>query len=85
MQTEDLFGVYMDDHIGAATTFDAMYIFLHNNCFPKVAFGPVYLLGKKTKAFMDTLELLGFERSRGGLRPLTKHCNKIEQMLVPIL
>ncbi len=79
---EDSFGVYMDDHIGAATTFDAIYTFLHNSYFPRVAFDPVYLSGKKTKAFMDTLELLGFEGSRSGLRASAKHRNKIQQIPV---
>lgn len=83
VRQEDSFGVYMDDHIGAAKTFDAMYAFLRDSYFPRVAFGPVYLSGKKTKAFMDTLELLGFEGSHGGLRPSAKHLNNIEQMPVP--
>ncbi len=82
VRAEDSFGIYMDDHIGAAITFDAIYTFLHNSYFPRVAFDPVYLSGKKTKAFMNTLELLGFEGSRGWLRPSAKHCNKIEQMPV---
>lgn len=73
----------MDDHIEVATIFNVMYIFLHNSYFPWVAFRPVYPSAKKKKAFMDTLELLGFERRRGGLRPPAKHRNKIEQMPVP--
>ena len=32
---------------------------------------------------MDTLEPLGFEGSRGGLKPSAKHRNKIEQMPIP--
>ena len=82
VRQKDSFGVFMDDHIRVAKTFDAMYAFLSDRYFPRVAFRPVYLLGKKTKAFMDTLELLEFEGSRGGLRPLAKHRNKIEQMPV---
>ena len=73
----------MVDRIEAAKIFDAMYAFLSDSYFPRVAFGPVYLSGKKTKAFMNILELLGFEGSRGRLRPSAKHWNKIEQMPVP--
>lgn len=77
--------MYIDDHIGAVKTFYVMYAFLNDSYFSRVVFGPVYLLEKKTKVFMDTLEFLGFEKSRGRLRPLAKHQNKIEQMPVPTL
>ena len=46
------FGVYMDDHLGAARDFNAMFEFLHKIYFPRVIFGPVYLFGKKTQAFV---------------------------------
>ena len=85
VRQENLFGVYIDDHIRVAKTFDVMYTFLSDSYFSRVVFGPVYLLGKKTKAFMDTLKLLGFERSRREFRLSIKHGNKIKQMLVPIL
>lgn len=35
---------FVDDHQGAATTFDGLFDFLHDGYFPRVAFGPVYLL-----------------------------------------
>lgn len=77
IRKEYSFGVYMDDRIGAAKTFEAMYAFLPDCYFQKVVFGPVYLSGKKTKTSVDTLELVGFEGSRGGLRP-----NQIQHPLV---
>lgn len=47
-----------------------------------MTFGPVYLSGK-TRAFVCTLELLGFEGSQGGLRPSAKHRRKIEDLPIP--
>lgn len=79
---KNLFGVYIDNHIGVAKTFDAMYIFLYNSDFSRIAFGLVYLSKKKTRAFIDTLEPLGFEKSCGRLRPSAKHQDKIKQMPV---
>ena len=82
---ENSFDVYIDNHIGTVTTFYTMYIFLYNGYFPRIVFGPVYLLGKKIKAFIDTLKLLRFEKSHSGLKSLAKYCNKIEQMPILIL
>lgn len=70
---KDLFGMYKNDHIRAAKTFHFIYAFLRKSYFPEVAFGLIYLLEKKTKAFMDILELLGFKESCKKLRPLAKH------------
>lgn len=78
MCAKDLFSVYMDNYIRTATTFDAMYTFLYNNYFLRFAFGSVYLLRKKTKAFIDTLELLRFEKSYSRLTLSAKHHNKIK-------
>lgn len=79
---KNLFGVYINNHIRAAKIFDAIYTFLHNNYFLRVAFGLMYLLGKKTREFIDILKLLEFERNCRRLKPLAKHQNKIEQILV---
>ena len=54
---------FVDDHMGAATSFEAMFDFLHNEYFPRVAFGPLYLSGKKTHMFTDSLEMVGFTGS----------------------
>lgn len=85
MHIEDLFRVYINDHIRATPIFEAIYIFLHNSYFSRVVFGPVYSSGKKTKAFIDILELLKFQKSCSGLTFLAKHRNKIEQIIVPKL
>lgn len=83
VRQKDSSSVYINDYIRAVKTFNAMYTILYNNYFLRVAFGLMYLLGKKIRAFIDNLELLGFERSCGGLKPSAKHRDKIEQMLVP--
>lgn len=72
------FGLYMDDHLGSAKTFEDMIQFLHETYFPRVAFEPVYLTGKKTFAFDDKLDILGFEGTNEGLRPSTKHRDKVK-------
>lgn len=71
------FSIYMDDHVGAAKSFDAMFEFLHTKYFPRVAFGPVYLAGKKTRIFDDHLHILGYEGGNGALRPSTKHRQQV--------
>jgi len=55
------------------------------NSFPRVAFGPVYLLGHKIMVFVDDLELLGFQGSASGLRPSIKHREKIQLCYDPTL
>lgn len=77
------FQVFMDDHAAAATTFEEMFKFLHEEYFPRVAFGPVYLSGHKTVVFGGSLELLGFHGSADGLRPSIKHREKIQTWPTP--
>lgn len=36
--------------------------------FPRVAFGLVYLAGKKTRIFGDIIQILGYERRESGLK-----------------
>ena len=67
------FSPFMDDHIGSFMDFDSQFKFLHEKYFPQIAFGLVYVLGTKTKAFVQTLELIGFTRSPNGLQPSIKH------------
>ncbi|KAI9771529.1 MAG: hypothetical protein M1840_002149 [Geoglossum simile] len=61
------FSPFMDDHIGGFQDFDSQFTFLHEKYFPRVAFGPVYLSGPKTKAFCTSLDLVGFTESAEGL------------------
>ena len=63
------FSPFMDDHIGGFTDFDTQFRFLHKKYFPQIAFGLVYVSGAKTKAFVKTLELIGFMRSSNSLWP----------------
>lgn len=74
------FDVYINNYIGAAKIFQAIYTFLHDNYFSRVVFGLVYLLKKKIKAFVNILKLLGFEQSCKKLKLSAKYQNKIEQM-----
>lgn len=80
---DSAFGVYMDDHASSARSFDAMFKFLHEIYFPRAAFGPVYLSGRKTSVFTDHLDLLGFRGTEQGIRPSSKHRNKVTNWPVP--
>ena len=50
----------MDDHIGAAISFEAMFDFLHHHYFPRNIFGTVYFAPNKTFIFTDQLDSVGF-------------------------
>lgn len=60
-----------------------MFNFLHEHYFPRVAFGPVYLAGKKTKIFDDSLQILGYEGGNGKLRPSEKHWQLVREWPIP--
>ena len=77
------FAVFMDDHAASAEDYDSLFSFLHEKYFPRVAFGPVYLVGSKTKAFSDILEIVGFEGGPNGLRPSLKHRERIRNTEIP--
>lgn len=53
-----VFALFIDDHMGLAITFDAMFKFLHTKYFPKCAFGPICLAPKKTHVFTDQLDFI---------------------------
>ncbi|MCJ1467869.1 hypothetical protein MMC07_006494 [Pseudocyphellaria aurata] len=57
------FAIFADDHVGAARDFDAMFTFLHSQFFPRCAFGPIYLVPRKTFMFVRELDFMGFTRS----------------------
>lgn len=77
------FSPFMDDHLGGFTDFNAQFDFLHQHYFPRIAFGPVYLSGSKTFAFMENLELIGFTGSSEGLRPSVKHLERMNNWPTP--
>ena len=72
-----VFSIYMDDQVASACGFDAMYEFLATKYFLRVAFGPLYLSGKKTRVCDDRIEILGYEGNEGGLMPSLKHRQQI--------
>lgn len=80
---ETAFTLFMDDHMGAADSFEALFDFLHLKYFPRVAFGPVYLSGHKTHVFTDSLEMVGFTGGVDGLRPAAKHREKAMSWKTP--
>ena len=63
------FSPFVDDYIGSAVDFDAQFTFLHEKHFPRVIFGPVYLAEKKVRVFESSLEAVGFEGNKDGIRP----------------
>ena len=75
---KESFGLYVDDHLSSAKTFEDMFQFLHETYFPFVAFGPVYPTRKKTFEFDDKLDILGFVGTNKWLRPSTKHRDKVK-------
>lgn len=54
-----------------------MYEFLAIKYFPRVAFGLVYLSGKKMRVCNDRIEILGYEGNERGLRPSLKHRQQV--------
>jgi RNase H-like domain found in reverse transcriptase/Integrase zinc binding domain len=77
------FSPFMDDHIGGFTTYEAQFRFLHEVYFPRVAFGPICLSGRKTRAFCTSLEVLGFSGSAEGLRPSARHQDRMRNWPTP--
>ena len=77
------FAIFMDDHGAASATFEGLFNFLHTKYFPRCAFAPGYLSGKKTHAFSDTCELLGFVGNDAGMRPSDKYREKILRWPTP--
>ena len=66
---EVAFDGIIDDSYGSATTFEAMYQFLHTRFFPRCSWGPMYLKDSKSCFFTDSLSFVGLEAGPNGLRP----------------
>ena len=47
------FTLFVNDYVGLATIFNAMFEFLHTKYFLRCAFGPIYLAPKKTHTFTN--------------------------------
>lgn len=69
--------------MGSAVSFEVIYDFLYEKYFPRMIFGPVYLAEKKVRVFKSSLEAVGFEGSKEGIRPSIKHREKIRDWLNP--
>lgn len=83
VQDHAAFTLFMDDHMGAATSFEELFKFLHEQYFPRVAFGPIYLAPHKTHVFTDNLEMVGFSGGLDGIRPAAKHRRKAADWKAP--
>ena len=66
---EFAFDGMIDDSYGSATSFEAMYRFLHERFFPRCNWGPMYLKDSKSCFFMESLDFVGLEAGPNGLRP----------------
>ncbi len=67
----------MNDHIGAAFSFETMFDFLHHHYFSYTNFGPVHLVPHKTFIFTDQLDFVEFTEDKNRLRPSMKHRERI--------
>ncbi|KAI9802052.1 MAG: hypothetical protein M1826_005120 [Phylliscum demangeonii] len=83
LHRDSSFVPFMDDHLGAGASFDSLFRFLHTVYFPRIVFGPVYLSGKKTFAFMASLEMVRFTATADRLRPSGKHRDKVLNLPTP--
>ncbi|KAJ6125848.1 Ribonuclease H-like protein [Penicillium samsonianum] len=77
------FSPFVEGHLGSATPYETLFRFLHEKYFPRVVFGPVYLAEKKVRVFESSLEAVGFEGSREGIRPSLRHMEKIKDWPTP--
>ena len=73
----------IDDSYGSATTCDAMYHFLHEQFFPRCAWGPMYLKDSKSFFLCDSLDFVGLQAGQNGLRPSLRKRETILQWLPP--
>ncbi|RPB18092.1 hypothetical protein L211DRAFT_854477 [Terfezia boudieri ATCC MYA-4762] len=75
---------FMDDDYGAAEGFEEMFRLLMDWYFPRIAWAKLILKSMKMVFFTTTLELLGHELGRMGLRPSMDKVAKILDYPVPI-
>jgi len=76
---ETAFSPFVDDHNGAAVDFDSMAKLLHEQYFPRVAWAPIFLTGRKSSFFMPDLSFIGFTGDVRGLRPSIRHRERVLQ------
>lgn len=71
------FSLFMNDHCESVTSFNIMYIFLHEKYFSRVVFESIYLFNSKTHVFFDSLKMMRFIEEADDLRSFIKHREKI--------
>ncbi len=74
---------FMDDHIGSAIIFEAIFNCFHQYYFPCAGFELVYLTLHKTFIFIDQRDFVSFTGDRNELRPLMKHGDQIQDWRIP--
>lgn len=74
--TKNAFAIYVDDHCLSLPDYDAMFLFLHDQYFPRVAFGPIPLSFKKSVLFSFSFNATGYKLKRGRVMPGDKFRNK---------
>lgn len=77
------FNKFVDDHTASASSFDAMFDFLHLQYFPRIEFGRISLKPSKTALFETQITALGFEMAAGRIRPMHKHRDRFEKWAKP--
>lgn len=73
----------VDDSFCAAVDFEEEIRAWHEEIFPRIAFGPIYLKGSKCAFSMKSLDMTGLEGSNRGLRPSEEKRNKFANWPVP--
>ena len=73
----------MDNYIGAAISFDAIFDFLYRYYFLRTSFRLVYLASHKTFVFTDQLDFVELTGEKNRLRPSMKHRNRIRHLPTP--
>lgn len=66
-QGKMVFCLFVDDHNTVGEIFKDLFDMLHQEYFPCLAFGPIYLNPRKVKAFTTNLEAVGFKGSPDGI------------------
>lgn len=77
--SNSVFDHFMDDDLGKPSSFDALYEFLHNHYFPRLAWTKLTLSPAKCKFFTRSLEVLGMRCEETGIRPSTDKMAMIMQ------
>ena len=77
------FEYFMDDDYGVASSFNALFSFLHEKYFPRINWARLTLKPSKTRFFCINIELLGYELQPAGLRPSVDKIAKIRDYPTP--